>query len=367
VSLLSKQYMPLLNLASVIETWSYIKVHLELHMLFQRLGLVPVSQLLPPPSFFIPFSSTSPIPSPGPLESFTISSITAWLGSAIISAGPFLAFTMVRRFVRDCRPPTWTSIYRQLPNTTMRGRRSALLAALPPPPAPPPAPAASAPTTTSTPNLPAGAQEEWEEVVGNLDATTPAEASTSVDRPSIPTVRRQSVLSARGDEYVSDDEEPETVTATLISLDIEATDHDHDAPPGLWSAELRPSLNSDSRSRPSLPLFFDTTLTRLSPVLAAGVFTDTALRLFITPFEATALRLVARSYSMQHLIPCPAIYDVRFIQGNGWASVANLLGAEFLHFAILSDVWAAFTALSMYFHLTEEEWKESEQSNTAVS
>lgn len=168
------------------------------------------------------------------------------------------------------------------------------------------------------------------------------------------------MVSARGDEYVSDEEEPETVTATLISLDIEATDHDHDAPPGLWSAELRPSLTSDTRTRSSPPVFLDTQLTRLPAVLATSILTDAALRLLISPYEAIALRFAARAFSLQHEIPCPAIYDISPLRGMSWVSVVNLLGVEFLHFSVLSDIWAIFTALSEYLHMTEDEWKTAE-------
>lgn len=163
----------------------------------------------------------------------------------------------------------------------------------------------------------------------------------------------------REDDYGTDEDESERVNTTLISFDVEATEASPDAPPGLWSAELRPSQSSDPRAE-AQPIYLDTLLTQLPALLAANIYTDTTLRLMMAAYEATALRLMARCHRLQHGLPCDDIYAPNILSGLSWRALTNLLGAELLHITISGEIWAVFSGLAQYYHRSDEEWKADE-------
>ncbi|KAH7165996.1 hypothetical protein EDB81DRAFT_269387 [Dactylonectria macrodidyma] len=334
----------------VHEIWSYLRVHLELYVALQRLGLVPsrqCNQWFPGPSYFIPFTKTSPIPAPPPIQGFTPHALMQWVGGLFISAAPFLVWVMTQRMVRDWKPKIWNEILSHLPNTGFAGRR------IPPPPPP---------TSWRPTNEPprrrrseAHQNREAEEDVSPLRAVDGQLPDTPVEA-----VRRQSTFSVRGDDYASDEEEMEGVSATLISFDVEASEST-EAPAGLWSAELRPSVASDANAAANAqPLYLDTMLTRLSPLMASHIFTDAVARILMAPYEATALRLLARTYCLREGLPYGDICNVNLLSGLSMTAILNFLGVEFIHLSISGDIWAAFTGLSQWLHKTEEEWKQAE-------
>ncbi|TWU72277.1 hypothetical protein ED733_002790 [Metarhizium rileyi] len=270
------------------EVWSYFRVHLELYIALQRLGITPNVLFLPPLSFFIPFTETSPIPAPPPLDDYTVPSLLKWCGGVLISTTPFLVWVMTQRMIRDWKPQ------RQFVDVDEEDREQ---------------------SETSAGDSP--------ELTGH---STPAGQS---GQPPMP--RRASIFSTRGDEYPSDDEDNEGISATLISFDVEASES-QDAPPGLWSAELRPSAGPDPRSNGNKrPVYLDTLLTQMPALIATHMLSNAAIRLIIAPYEATALRLI---------VP-----------------LVNFLGAELLHINLASEVWAFFACVSQWFLMTEEEWK----------
>lgn len=163
----------------------------------------------------------------------------------------------------------------------------------------------------------------------------------------------------REDEYATDDDENERVNTTLISFDVEATEASPDAPPGLWSAELRPSQATDARGD-AQPVYLDTLLTQLPALLAANIFTDTTLRLLMAAYEATALRLMARSHRLRYGLPCDDIYAPNVLSDLSWRAVANLLGVELMHITISGEIWAVFTGLAQFFHMSDKEWQKAE-------
>lgn len=328
--------------SSVHEMWAYVKVHLELYVATQRLGLIPNTHWLPPLSYFIPFSEASPIPSPGPPEDLSPGAILQWLGSLCVAATPFLVWIMTQRMMRDWRRQLWHQIFSRLPNT----RRL-----FPPPPPPPPLNHANEDLAPETvPNHDRALNDEVSPL-RTVDGHQP-------DHGAVEAVRRASTFSARGDEYISDEEENEGLTATLISFDVEATETT-EAPAGLWSAELRPSALPDARGPVNRgPMYQDTLLTQLSALVASHVFTDAVLRLLIAPYEATALRLVARTIRLRQGLPCFDIFGVNLFDGLSRTLVTNFLGVQFFHFLLAGDVWAIFTAVSYYFHMSPEEWEQ---------
>ncbi|UNI18854.1 hypothetical protein JDV02_005095 [Purpureocillium takamizusanense] len=341
----------------VHEIWSYFRVHLELYVALQQLGLTKSLTLLPNPKFFVPFTEESPMPAPPPPDDFSLPSILRWTGSVFVSTTPFIVWVMARRMLRDWKPQIWGQIYTRLPSTALESKKHRLMQSqtLPSPPPPPPPPSSTAPQQMNEPD------DGWTVVQDSQreDSPPPDQLPSSHPGP-VEAVRRPSVFSSRGDDYGSDEEDNEGVSATLISFDVEATEST-DAPPGLWSAELRPSVASDARANASQPVtYLDTMLTRLPAVVGAHMLTEALCRILMVPYEGTALRLVARTWRLRQGLPFNDMYGANMLSGMTWVSAINFFGSELLHFALCGELWAVFTILSQRYHMTEEEWKEDE-------
>ncbi|KAF4331862.1 hypothetical protein FBEOM_14361 [Fusarium beomiforme] len=322
------------------EVWSYVRVHLELYIALQRLGLASSANWLPPLSFFVPFTQDSPIPAPLPLKGLSLPSILQWIGGLCISSTPFLIWVMSQRLMRDWRPQIWAKIFRRLPNT-----------------GPPPG------MTNSW--VPAERSRDRSEhrrtrsTVDDVSPIRPIDGQMPSDTGLVEAVRRPSTFSARGDDYATDEEDNEGVSATLISFDVEATAETSEAPPGLWSAELRPSL--DARGTPmSTTTYCDTMLTQLPPLIASHIFADAVLRLAIAPWEATALRLIARSFLQRLSLPTHEICEINLFRQLNLTFAINFLATQVLHLALCGEIWAAFTTVATVFHSTPDEWREAE-------
>ncbi|ETR99937.1 hypothetical protein M419DRAFT_142201 [Trichoderma reesei RUT C-30] len=327
------------------EIWSYIRIHLELHISLQRLGLIPSSKWLPSPSWFIPFSEESPIVAPPPLESLGLSSILQWVGGLLISNAPFIVFVVTQRMVRDWKPHIWAETFKRLPSTVFRGKTI--------PQAPPSVPQSFMNEAPSEIHSNEGASP-----VAPVDSQLPSDAS------GVEVARRPSIFSARGDDFDSDEEDNDVIRATLISFDVEATEST-DAPQGLWSAELRPSVaNTDSRGSTAFqPTYLDTLLTQIPALLASHMLANSMTRLLMTPYDATALRLVARAFCVRKGLPLDDILETNLLSGFTWTTAMNYLGTEFFHLLLTTEVWAVFTGLSQWYHFTEEEWAAEEAKN----
>lgn len=267
-----------------------------------------------------------------------------------ISATPFLVWVMTQRLIRDWKPQIWAQIFQYLPNTVFNGRK---IPALPPPP-PPPSNRQSEQPSESTATRP----REQADDVSPLRAV---DGQLPQDTGPVEAVRRPSIFSARGDDYASDEDDNEGVSRTLISFDVEATESS-DAPPGLWSAELRPSVGNDPRQTDAdKPVYLDTMLTQLPALIASHIFTNSVSAILTAPYEAMALRLMARTLRAQSGLSCWDIHNVNLFSGLSLTLVTNFLGVELLHLVISGEMWAAFTSLSQYYHQSEEEWKASQK------
>jgi hypothetical protein len=325
----------------VHEVWSYVRVHLELYVALQRLGMVSGTSWLPSLSFFIPFTQDSPIPAPPPLAGLSFQSILQWAGGLFVSSTPFLVWVITQRLTRDWWPQILARIYRRLPNT------------------------GSLPGMTS-PWTPAERPRERPEhrrnrsTVEDVSPIRPIDGQMPSDTGPVEAVRRPSTFSARGDDYASDEEDNEGVSATLISFDVEATAETSEAPPGLWSAELRPSVDARGAVIPTTT-YCDTMLTQLPPLIASHVFADAVLRLAIAPWEATALRLVAGTFRQRLGLPTHDICGINLLGESSLVLAINFLGSQVLHLAVCGEIWAAFTAAATVFHTTPEEWREAEE------
>ncbi|KAM5342466.1 hypothetical protein ACJ41O_013432 [Fusarium nematophilum] len=329
----------------VHEVWAYTRVHLELFMALQRLGLTSNSNWLPSLSFFIPFTRDSPIPAPPLPQGFSVQSMLQWVGGVCVSVAPFLAWVMTQRLIRDYRPKIWGRIFLRLPSTG----------------------SGTLPTWTPV-NDRSRNRTEHSHNRGAGEDVSPLRAVDGQipNEGAVEAVRRPSTFSARGDDYVSDEEENEGLSATLISFDVEATGESTDAPAGLWSAELRPSVNPDARGGMTPPtLYSDTMLTQLPPLIASHIFTDAALRLLSAPYEAVALRLVGRALRLRMGLPSLDIYGANLLSGLSLTSVINFLGVQVLHLALSGEIWGVVTIWSQALHTTSEEWRESEEQRAS--
>jgi hypothetical protein len=216
--------------------------------------------------------------------------------------------------------------------------------------------------------------------------------------------RRQSNVSLRGnntttsnpqapapgqDDFASDDEEAEMISATLISFDVEATDPTPDptstttnttgdattsnannnTTPNVWSAELRPNLASSTHPSPLHPsahhpdpIYRENILTRLPAILATDVLAITPARLLMTPFAAMVWLGLARPYMARLGLPVDGV-----VEGAGWwwglrsgRGLVNMLGLELLLAVMHGEAWAAVMLVAERYRFSEEEWNERE-------
>ncbi|KAJ4008594.1 hypothetical protein NW752_009712 [Fusarium irregulare] len=325
----------------VHEIWSYVRVHLELFIALQRLGLASSTNWLPSLSFFVPFTQDSPIPAPPPLTGLSFQSMLQWVGGLCISSTPFLVWVITQRLIRDWRPQIWARIFRRLPST------------------------GSSPGMTTTCIPPDRPRERPEHrrnrsSIDDVSPIRPVDGQMPSDTGPVEAVRRPSTFSARGDDYASDEEDNEGVSATLISFDVEATAETNEAPPGLWSAELRPSVDARGAIIPTTT-YCDTMLTQLPPLIASHIFADAVLRLATAPWEATALRLIAGTFRQRLGLSAHDICGINLLGEINLTFAINFLGSQVLHLAVCGEVWAAFTAVATVFHTSPEEWREAEE------
>ncbi|KAK4137476.1 hypothetical protein BT67DRAFT_414835, partial [Trichocladium antarcticum] len=238
---------------------TYIRLHLAIYTFFQRTGIIPPSNLLPNWRFFIPGTSMSPISIPPVPTSLCPVGISRWLGGIALGVAPFAGFYLYTKMYSLITRTLRFKIYRLLPRPyNANKRRSAR---------------ETTPVQLGT-DIPV--EVRTEEII---EPTAPTDSAWN---PGSTPLRRQSTLSLRGsgtdhattaatttttatavgpDDFASDDEDAELISATLISFDVEATESMPDFPthfddnnnnnnntttttttPGLWSAELRPNI-----------------------------------------------------------------------------------------------------------------------------
>ncbi|KAG9255424.1 uncharacterized protein F5Z01DRAFT_653073 [Emericellopsis atlantica] len=335
--------------------WKYFQIHLELFAIYQRLGLVSRYQLLPTWRFFIPFTQDSPINPMQPLTGYTPSAIMQWVGGVFISAAPVLAWAAIQSLWISLRPFFWGSILPHLPNPMRTGRG---IEPLPPPVA---QEAEVTPAEQEERAAQPGAESEAATTTPSRDAEDHNPTSPEDERSEPPVLsRRQSTVSAGiNNEYDSDDDLHDVVSATLISFDVEATEAT-DLPQGLWSAELRPSTGPENSRVPLAPIYLATELSNLPSVLAAKVLSYSVIRVVLAPAEAMTLRLIARSFCLRNGLPVEGIQGSGLLQGANFTWLVNFLCVELTWLSLSGEIWSAASAISTWLHKSEEEWKEFE-------
>lgn len=352
---------------------TYVRMHLQIWVFMQRMGLIPSSSWFPRWRYFIPFSNASPIPAPPPLTSLTPASVVQWVGGVALSMAPFAAFWAYSRLWTYVTRNVWLRIYDRMPSpinrkafTTNRLSQVNATETLPE------AAAASLRDLAGDAQARNAREIARESVEGIIrdEATIRAlegQAPPSADAIPVGAIRRQSTFSSRGDEYVSDDEETEVVSATLISFDVEATESTDTPTTGFWSAELRPNTSGEQGTVRQEPLYRDNALTRLPSVIATDILTVVSSYILIAPYEAFALRFLARSWRMQHGLPIADIYDLSPIRSFSWTAVANFLGLELCHLVIESELWASMVMLATSFSISEEDWNKTQEAEANES
>ncbi len=318
---------------------------------------MPSSPWLPGPRFFIPGSATSPIPLPSIPSKISIGSALQWLAAFAIGVAPFASFYLVSRLGGKIAQLLEFQIWPLLPRPkSLRNRISTLRRRLARDSTVSQAPEnieSRPPTSHPT------AEEEprnGRDIARDEPTFRALEGQAPHDPPAVSAVRRQSTFSVRGDDFGSDDEETEIVSATLISFDVEATEST-DTPPGVWSAELRPNV-ADSRPAQE-PKYRDNELTRLPAVRARQLLALPIARIFIAPFEALMWRSMARSYAIQHGLPTVAMHGPNLLGSLTWMGVSNIICLELAHVLFFqADMYALVIEFAKQFRMTEEEWNE---------
>ncbi|KAI0400580.1 hypothetical protein F4802DRAFT_584207 [Xylaria palmicola] len=329
----------------------YVRFHLQIYVTMQRLDLIPGSRWFPGLNFFIPFSSSSPFKAPPPLGSPGAQTLSEWAGQIAMSLAPYAGYYLmgctwdicsyfIRRKIHKCLPHPW-------PSSVTNPR------------APVPT---STPRRHTLPELPTAYNNHedphWQTPEVDADAP-PTNGESAGEALPVETPRRQGTFSSRGgDDYATDEEDAEMLNPTLISFDVD-TSESTEPPPGVWSAELRPSNNGDPRSQQKdAPRYVVNTLTSLPSLLAGDILTSSLTHVLLTPFDILTFRAMARAYSDKFRLPTSHMFEASLADGLATRMTLNLFQAEVLKFVISFAAWALVTGVAQRFHYTEEEWKE---------
>ncbi|KAJ4388724.1 hypothetical protein N0V93_006183 [Gnomoniopsis smithogilvyi] len=323
----------------------YMQTSLKLWIFLQRMHLLPASSSpwLPNWKFFIPFTSSSVIPTCPLPSSLNVRSIAEWLGSVALSASPFVAFYVVNGICLAAADMIYEELYDLLPNpssseqTRPPGNGFVLQriaddreAEVPrSQPVPRQEISEVLPAETTPAQTTSGASQDanvWD-LPQSSDQTSPTDTGhdqTPYERsttppggpentptsPSRPRNLPRRSHASNTEDFSSDDEATEeVVSATLISFDVENNPdnpdpNDANIPPGVWSAELRPNPGNDSsngrdgedgpaKRASSSRMYRDNALTQLPASIAAGILARRASSILLAPLEASSLREIA--------------------------------------------------------------------------
>ncbi|XXG99934.1 hypothetical protein Hte_006275 [Hypoxylon texense] len=330
----------------------YTRFHLHLFLTMQRLDLIPASQWLPGPLFFIPFSSSSPFSAPPLPESLDVSSISGWVAGLIGNLAPYATF-----YVCGC---IWQSVCTTV-RSRIRKRLPRPLYSLPPNSRI--SPSSSSTQRQTIPESPTLGAADREIRHQNPEEDTPTPLALDVPSSSEPipvgSIRRQSTFSSwGGEDYGTDDEDSEMVNPTLISFDVD-TSESTEPPTGVWSAELRPSYAADSRQQPrETPIYIVNPLTSLPSILASDILADFVTNISTMPLDSHAFPIVGRAFAQRMGLPYDEMDGGGFLGGLTWQAVFNVIQLDILRLLISGEVWGITAVLSQWLHVPEEEWKE---------
>ncbi|KAI1117215.1 hypothetical protein F5Y14DRAFT_439339 [Nemania sp. NC0429] len=332
----------------------HVRFHLQIFVAMQRLDLIPGSRWFPSLNFFVPFSSSSPFIAPPPLGSPGAQSLPEWAGAIAVSLAPYASYYLLvstwdflSYFIRR-------QIHKSLPHPHPWPNSTTNLRALVP---------ATAPQRPSFSESPTLGEADRDIRHTTQDPEVHADPLTFDEGAgeSLPTgtLRRRGTFSSRGgDDYATDEEDPDMVNPTLISFDVD-TSESTEPPPGIWSAELRPSNSGDfGTHQKEAPRYVVNTLTRLPSILAGDILTSSLTHILLTPFDILAFRGIARAFSLKFNLPIDRMLEVHLADGLVTRMMMNLFYAEVLKFVVSFGTWAVITTMSQRYHLTDEQWEE---------
>jgi hypothetical protein len=144
------------------------------------------------------------------------------------------------------------------------------------------------------------------------------------------------------DSGPEDDREP---AATLISLEVDATEIDTPpGPHGSWSAELRaanePKQSNETRYRV-------TGLTLLPAIMATEGLREVLAGIIVMPVEAFVVRVIGRAYRHSAGVPATDMYPLSStIRSLGLRGVGNIASVLVLQLGVTGLVWIGFTVVS---------------------
>ncbi|KAL2119313.1 hypothetical protein VTJ04DRAFT_6273 [Mycothermus thermophilus] len=394
---------------------TYIRLHLAIYTFFQRTGILPSTPLLPNWRFFIPGTSRSPIHIPR-VESFRPRGLAGWLFGIAVGVTPFVGFylyTQVYNVLVGAFRSIW---YTSLPRPYNPGKRRATRHS-PSSGATPAIDVRAEPTLSATPDsqpqqsdaspTPSTNDDDDDDDRGNGNTSTEPSGATAPPNPP-----------PGQDDFASDDEDTEIISATLISFDVESTEpmpdpdtsnpangnsgggRNDNTPPGVWAAELRPSFieshgvegaaldgegsNSGSSpgddsgtgsaraadassSSPAYPRYRDSILMRLPAMLATDVLAIGSARLLVVPLASMVWIALAKSYISRRVPGLQEGLDEVLGRPGWWWGLSsarglrNLVGLELLLAMVQGEAWALIMLLADRFRFTEEEWVEIEK------
>jgi hypothetical protein len=330
---------------------------LEIFTFLQRVGLTSSSAIFPNWKFFIPGSSLSPIYIPAAPKALSAQSIIQWLGACAMGAVPFAGYYCFSKVSQLVTIDISRRVLKHLPRTPAVD--SAVEYWHHPIPSPPDSPRlVGTPDQTprngrdiSRPEPPSNTPNGLPTSAGT---PTPYGIPTSAATPTTPT-RRASTVAIGGEDFVSDDEDEEGVSTTFISFDVEPTTTT-DPSPAVWSAELRQNVAEGAATEGQEPVYRDSNLVRLPPLLAADVFGAAVSRIFLAPHESQIWLGLARLFASRQGLPLDGFHEFGFRQAGVLRMMVNAVGVEMLFFMLRCEIWGLITLLAHLGRFDEAEW-----------
>jgi len=338
------------NLRRVKSLALYVGLHLDIFTFMQRVGLAPSTTILPNWKFFIPGSSLSPIFIPPFPSSVSAGSVLRWLGACVMGSAPFAGFYVLTRISKWVTVAVCSLVLQQLPyphNTKQENL---------PKHTPQPQPTDMAMHSSSAGTILEEDPRNGRDIAREEPTFQVSEGQPQNEPHSVGAQRRQSTISVRGDEFASDDEETEVVSATLISFDVEATEST-DTTPGVWSAELRPNLADSKASAGREPMYRQTALYRLPPILGADAIGVPLTRILLAPFESRMLLGLARLLLNRRGLSLEPLNGFGILQAFSWRRMVNVLGFELIFMIMQCEVHAVMMTIAELHRHTDEEWE----------
>lgn len=287
--------------------------------ILQQLNMISRTQLLPSLKSFIPFSAESPLEM-APLSTLSALTLIPWVTPLLRSATPMamiFAHAKVKFWVaRFLNVFIYSGLPRPKKNENDQRRSSGSYFA------------SEAEPVSGRSTRPRGADEQ---TLRALEGRPQSSRSSSQPQQ------------AEDEADTSEDEEPETAHATLISFDVEATDAMENAmgSNGSWSAELRSANEPKPSSRIAYRI---TALTMLPPFLAAEGLSEIGAGIILLPLEAMMVRYIGRAYRASAGLGAFDLYAII----DRSPGLEKLFSVFAIQLALAGGIWAVTTLTAQW-------------------